>query len=170
MKFTFTPITAEDVRAICAWHYEEPYSVYDMGHDVDNTDIETELLDRRSPHYAVRDEQGELVGFFGFGSASEVWDNEEPYLYAPDMPEKTISVGLGMRPDLTGNGLGLAFVNAGLEFASKEFAPDCFRLYVMPFNERAIRVYEQAGFARSGTYMQQYDGNEREFVEMRRQA
>jgi ribosomal-protein-alanine N-acetyltransferase len=170
MKFTFAPMSAEDVRAISAWHYEEPYSVYDMGHDVDNTDIENELLDRRSPHYAVRDEEGELLGFFGFGSASEVWGNEEPYLYVPNIEEKMIPVGLGMRPDLTGNGLGLAFVNAGLDFARKEFAPDSFRLYVMPFNERAIRVYERAGFVRVGTYMQQYDGGEREFIEMRRRA
>jgi len=170
MKFTFTPINAEDVHAICTWHYEEPYSVYDIGHGVDEADIGIELLDRRSPHYAVRDEQGALVGFFGFGSASEVWNNDEPHLYAPDSEEKIVSVGLGMRPNLTGKGLGLPFVNAGLAFASKEFAPDYFRLYVMPFNERAIRVYEQAGFARVGTYMQQYDGGQREFVEMRRRA
>ena len=170
MKFTFTPINAEDIRSVCNWHYEEPYSVYDIGHDVDETNVESEMLDRRSPHYAVKDEQGELIGFFGFGSASEVWGNEEPYLYAPGVEEKIISVGLGMRPDLTGKGLGLAFVNAGLAFASKEFAPDSFRLYVMPFNERAIRVYELAGFVRAGIYMQQYDGGQREFVEMRRRV
>jgi len=170
MKFTFTPVSAEDVRAVCSWRYEEPYSVYNMGYDPDEANVEAEMLDRRSPHYAARDEQGELVGFFGFGSASEVWDNDEPHLYAPDSAEKTITVGLGMRPDLTGKGLGLAFVNAGLAFASKEFAPAYFRLYVMPFNERAIRVYEQAGFARVGTYVQQYDGGEREFVEMRRRV
>lgn len=170
MKFTFTPINAEDVHTVCSWHYEDPYSVYDIGYDVDEASVESEMLDRRSPHYAVRDEQGVLVGFFGFGSASEVWNNAEPYLYALDSAEKTISVGLGMRPDLTGKGLGLAFVNAGLAFANTEFAPDYFRLYVMPFNERAIRVYELAGFARVGTYMQQYDGGEREFVEMRRRA
>ena len=31
----------------------------------------------------------------------------------------TVEIGLGMRPDITGNGFGLQFVNAGLAF-SKE--------------------------------------------------
>ena len=170
MSFIFTPMNAQDARAICGWHYEEPYAVYNMGHDADETSVESEMLDRRSPHYAVRDEHGDLVGFFSFGSSAEVWDHEETYLYAPDTTQRTVYVGLGMRPDLTGRGLGLAFVNAGLDFARETFAPDAFRLYVMPFNERAVRVYERAGFERVGKLHERYGDGEREFVEMRRWA
>lgn len=170
MHYTFTLMNAADAHTVCSWHYDGPYSVYNMGYDPDEFNVEEEMLDRRSPHYSVRDEQGELVGFFSFGSSAEMWDNREPHLYTPGMKEKVISVGLGMRPDLTGKGLGLAFVNAGLAFARREFAPAYVRLYVMPFNERAIRVYERAGFARVGTYMQKYMDGEREFVEMRRAA
>jgi RimJ/RimL family protein N-acetyltransferase len=43
-----------------------------------------------------------------------------------------------------------------------------FRLYVLMFNERAMRVYERAGFERTGIYtrLSTVYGN-RDFVEMR---
>jgi ribosomal-protein-alanine N-acetyltransferase len=168
MKLIFTPVDEADARQIMAWRYDEPYAVYNMGADFANSeDGFAELLDRRSPHYAVRDEQGELIGFFGFGTAAQVWDHDEPALYSED---QTIDIGLGLRPDLTGQSLGLAFVNAGPAFAKEQFAPRHFRLFVLPFNERAIRVYERAGFTRTGVFMQQNEHGERPFVEMRREA
>src|SRR5579863_5566125 len=70
-----------------------------------------EYLDRRSPHVAVRNEEvdatGAPVGFFCYGSAAGVvFDGAEPQLYNVD---GSLNVGLGLRPDLTGRGLGLAF-------------------------------------------------------------
>jgi len=163
MQFTFTPMTARDAREIMTWRYEEPYSVYNW----EEEDDPAQMLDRRSPQYAVRDEQGELIGFFAYGSSAYVWDSGEPHLYSEG---KTITIGLGMRPDLTGRGLGLAFVEAGLEFARQHFASERFRLYVLTFNERAIRVYERAGFERAGIYVQRNAAGDRDFLEMRRRV
>ncbi|HZU66371.1 MAG TPA: GNAT family protein [Ktedonobacteraceae bacterium] len=73
-------------------------------------------------------------------------------------------------PDLTGKKLGLTLVNAGLDFARKQFAPDYFRLFVLTFNQRAIKVYERAGFEHVGIYVQKNSNGEREFQEMRRTA
>jgi [ribosomal protein S18]-alanine N-acetyltransferase len=171
MQFFFQPVNEEDVRAILAWRYEGPYAVYNMQDDFDEDDRDgmAEMLDRRSPHYAVRNEQGELVGFFGFGSSAYVTGYDEPHLYSEN---NTITIGLGMRPDLTGQGkgLGLAFVNAGLDFARQQFAPDYFRLFVLTFNERAIRVYEKAGFQRVRVVVQRNPQGERLFLEMSRRA
>ena len=79
MKFTCTLMSEEDARAICSWRYEGQYAVYNLGNIEDAV---KEMLDRRSPHYAVRDERGELVGFYAFGSSATVEDNVEPGLYA----------------------------------------------------------------------------------------
>ena len=78
--------------------------------------------------------------------------------------------GLGLRPDLTGRGLGLAYLSAGLVFAGQRFKPSRFRLSVATFNERAIRVYERAGFTPSRTFDHATNGSIHRFLEMTRPA
>lgn len=160
-EFTFALMEEADARAICAWSYEAPYAIYNRSASEDGL---AEMLDRRSPHYAARNDDGELVGFFCYGTSAQVWGNEMPDLYDEDM---TIDIGLGMRPDLTGKGLGLAFVHSGLDFARAYFRPQSLRLFVLAFNERAICVYERAGFARAGVFVRQNEHGEVVFVKMR---
>ena len=78
--------------------------------------------------FEARDEHGDTIGFYYF--------EERP----PDL-----DYGLGLRPDLTGQGLGLEFFLAGLAFAHERYRPERVRLHVAAFNERARRVYERAG-------------------------
>jgi ribosomal-protein-alanine N-acetyltransferase len=138
MQFAFHLMDEADARATLAWRYTGEYAVYNAG---EGDEALAELLDRRSPHYAARDERGELVGFFAFGTSAAITTSPEPGIYGED---RSVLVGLGLRPDLTGKGLGLAFVNAGLALGREQFAPAAFRLFVMTFNQRAIRVYELA--------------------------
>jgi RimJ/RimL family protein N-acetyltransferase len=165
MYYTFTPFTQADRASIQTWHYEEPYNVYNLSSNPE--DDLSEMLDRRSPYFAVRDEQETLVGFFCFGTSAQPWGNDEPCLYNN---EGVLDLGLGMHPDMTGRGLGYSFVNAGLEFAKTQFAPKEFRLYVLTFNKRAIHVYERVGFKRVRVFPQQNGHQRREFLEMRRHA
>lgn len=165
MQFRFRLLNEADARAIQGWRYAGEYAIYNMS--ADDPDERDELLDRRSPYYAAHDESGALVGFFVFGTSAEIEDRSPPGMVGED---GTITVGLGLRPDLTGKGLGVSFVNAGLAFAKAQFAPVAFRLFVMPFNERAIRVYERAGFQRVGLVTQRGPRGERAFLEMRRPA
>lgn len=72
-----------------------------------------------------------------------------------------MDVGLGMRPDLTGRGLGVGYLLAGLQLARERLSPERFTLSVTTFNERAIQAYERAGFRR---------GREYRFVAMAREA
>jgi [ribosomal protein S18]-alanine N-acetyltransferase len=178
MKFTFSLMDEADARSVCAWRYEAPYDVYNMGDDGEEKSAITELLDRRSPYYAVRDDTlsgghtlsggqviiiSALVGFFCYGTASLPWSSGEPSLYVDN---KIMVIGLGIRPDLTGKGSGLSFVNAGLAYAREQFAPSAFRLYVLSFNQRAMRVYERAGFHVEETLTVHNIHGTLEFVEM----
>jgi [ribosomal protein S18]-alanine N-acetyltransferase len=151
MRFTFRQMKEQDARAIAEWHYEGLYAFYDWDQDADDL---AELLNPRSweeKYYAVLDEQGELAGFFTFTKDGE-----------------TVEIGLGLRPDLTGKGkgVGLEFVQAGLEFAKSEYAVSAFCLRVATFNRRAIHVYEKAGFRPVRVFMQETNGGKHEFLKM----
>jgi RimJ/RimL family protein N-acetyltransferase len=164
MRLSFSPLTAEQARAIAAWRYPPPYDFYNA--DADDEDL-CELLDHASPYYAALDETGELVGFFCFKETAQVPTGAVVGVY--DDPA-ALDVGLGLRPDLAGRGLGLAFVEAGLAFARATFAPGSFRLSVATFNRRAITVYERAGFRATHTFAHRTNGGDHEFMAMTRPA
>jgi ribosomal-protein-alanine N-acetyltransferase len=111
----------EETRvAMASWRYPPPYDFYDG-------DVDPVLNPER--YFGAFDERGELVGF---------------YYFEPKPPD--LDYGLGLRPDLVGRGLGLEFFLAGLEFARERYESRRVYLHVAEFNERAIRVYERAGF------------------------
>ena len=153
MCFIFRPMTEPDARAIAAWHYAAPYSFYDFASDPDDL---AELLDPTGwgkTYFATTDEFGDLIGFWQVQTQGE-----------------TAEIGLGLRPDLTGRGLGLSFVQAGLAFTSARWPAEQFSLAIAAFNQRAIRVYERAGFQPTSSFWQATNGGQHEFVRMIRAA
>jgi ribosomal-protein-alanine N-acetyltransferase len=160
LRFTLTPITRADAQAISRWRYDGPYAVYNG-----NPASVASLLQPRYFYHSVHDEHGELVGYFCFGEDARVSAGRRSGLYDR---EDALDVGLGMRPDLTGRGLGEQFVRAGLEFADETYSPPAFRLTVATFNRRAIRVYERAGFEPVETFGATRLHGEKEWLLMRR--
>jgi [ribosomal protein S18]-alanine N-acetyltransferase len=144
------PMSEEDAQRIASWRYEPPYSFYDADADADDLAL---LLGResREGRYFAAFSNDELVGFFSFQSDAD-----------------DVVVGLGLRPDRTGRGLGLQFVEAGLAFARDRFGRSRFRLSVATFNERAIRVYQRAGFLPLRTFDHKTNGGVHPFLEMSR--
>jgi [ribosomal protein S18]-alanine N-acetyltransferase len=135
--------------AIAAWHYEAPYSFYDWTADDDDL---AELLSketREGKYFSAFDANAQLIGWFGFSCDRDC-----------------VGFGLGLRPDLTGRGFGLSYLEAGLAFARQRFKPNRFRLSVATFNERAIRVYERAGFEPVRTFDHETNGGIHRFLEM----
>ncbi|WP_242216566.1 GNAT family N-acetyltransferase [Bacillus cereus group sp. BfR-BA-01380] len=138
-------LTLEEAREINTWQYEAPYELYSFtGED----DTLTELLD--GTYYGICDEQDKFIGYFCFGDNAQVPGGRDAKLYTG---ERVIDIGLGMKPALTGKGLGITFLQAGLQFAKEEFRPEKMRLSVAAFNERAIRLYKKAGFQKKVSFM-----------------
>jgi ribosomal-protein-alanine N-acetyltransferase len=151
--YLFRQMDDADAREISGWRYEPPYDFYDATADPDDL---AELLDperRRGVYFSVLDGENDLIGFFQF-----------------EKKDGTVDVGLGLRPSLTGKGLGAEFVMSGLAFAGERFSPERFTLSVATFNRRAIGVYERAGFRRGEVYLHETNGGEHEFVRMEREA
>ncbi|WP_242217475.1 GNAT family N-acetyltransferase [Bacillus cereus group sp. BfR-BA-01380] len=150
MNYIFEVMTQEQAEEIAYnWHYRDNYSFYDM--EADQEDL-AEFLDpkeRGETTFTVC-ENNEIVGFFSFNK----------------IDIHTVDIGLGMEPNLTGKGLGLTFIKAGLEFCVKKYQPKYITLSVATFNERAIKVYKKAGFGAVGTFVQETNGSCFEFLRM----
>jgi RimJ/RimL family protein N-acetyltransferase len=137
VKLVIEPASEDALRELGTWKYGAPYELYDRD----------DGLPVRNPErfYSARDQTGALVGFYYFEDRGE-----------------TLDYGLGLRPDLTGQGLGLEFVEAGLEFARERFRAERITLNVAAFNERARIVYERAGFQVVGSHVR----DDIEFLDM----
>jgi ribosomal-protein-alanine N-acetyltransferase len=155
----FAETTDASAEQIFGWHYEEPYAFYDLPADPEDAD---EFADRarwrmrdlesdREVLLAVHDDDGRLVGFFAFRDS-------------PDL----CTIGFGLAPELTGQGLGASFVRAGLAFGRETWGVTRYRLEVATFNQRAITVYERLGFVRTRDFTRETNHTVVEFIEMTR--
>lgn len=135
--FSFRELTRDDARTIAGWRYEEPYSVYDGGGA-------ERLLRPEYEYYAAYAEDGGLVGFCCFGEDARVAGLEEE--------PGTLDVGAGLRPDLTGIGLGGPFLREACLFGGRLHEPLRFRVTVATFNRRAQLVAAALGFEQSGVH------------------
>lgn len=151
-RFAVRAMTAADAHAIAAWRYPGAYAFYDAGADPNDL---AELLDPAgwgSSYFAVDGgARAELVGLFVVKLSGGVAE-----------------IGLGLRPDLTGRGLGLPFVEAGLRFAAQALGATSYSLGVAAFNARAIAVYRRAGFEETERYLHATNGALHDFVRMTR--
>ena len=145
-------------RTIIAWRYEEPYALYDMSAD----DLDEVMA---GSYYAAMSAPGDLAGFFCVGPSAQVPGGHTAALYTG---EDALDLGLGLRPDLTGQGLGCDFLRAGCDFARQQFAPALLRLSVIAANTRAVHLYEAAGFETGVRFMSTTPAGETQFRLMTR--
>ncbi|WP_459501480.1 GNAT family N-acetyltransferase [Bacillus sp. C1] len=150
MNYTFEVMTQKQAEEIAYhWHYEGKYSFYDMEADQEDLAAFLDFKIRGETTFAVS-ENGQFVGFFSFHK----------------IDIHTVDIGLGMKPNMTGNGLGLAFIKEGLAFCERKYQPKYITLLVATFNERAIKVYRKVGFEAIGTFIQKTNGGHFEFLKM----
>jgi ribosomal-protein-alanine N-acetyltransferase len=140
---TLTPTEAQQVAT---WEYPPPHDLYNS---------------RRAQAFAgpdyrpVHDGEG-LVGFVCFGSEARVQGQRETH--------GVLDIGVGVRPDRVGQGVGTALMPLLVAYARMRYRPWALRVAIAAFNERSLRLCEQAGFVRT----KRFSGPQgREFVELR---
>ncbi len=158
MDFVVKPMNAYYARSIAHWKYEGEYAFYNMEY---SEALIRELMNGQ--YVAATGENDELAGFYCYGSPAQILSGLHAGVYDHST---AIDIGLGMRPDLTGKGIGADFVRAGIHYARDNFYGDQIRLAVAVFNKRAIRAYEKAGFMRGKTFFSEIDGRQMEFMIM----
>lgn len=145
----------DEAKQVSKWTYEEPYSIYSMDEDDDTIN---ELTDGR--YFSALDEENNLIGYYCFGEAAQVPAGNQFGVYdSADMTD----IGLGIKPALCGQGLGLSFMSSGLDFARDTLSAKGFRLTVAAFNKRAIKTYQRIGFKKVDSFERVTENGSLEF-------
>ncbi len=159
MKITIQPLTAEQIGEFLAWEYDGPYAIYNMSEE----DVEEGagfFSDPANGYFAIVKEGDELSGFCNFGADAQVPGGS--------YEEEALDIGMGLRPDLTGQGNGAFYAAEVFDFARRRYAAQIQRVTIAAFNERAQRLYKKFGFQVSDRFHHKRDG--RPFVIMTRQV
>lgn len=151
MQVRIVPVNEAQVKAFLTWRYAPPYDVYNLDADADDASLDY-FLDPALACHALIDETDELIGFCTFGKDGQVPGGD----YSAD----ALDIGMGMRPDLTGQGHGALFRDAVIAFALHTFAPSMLRVTIADFNQRAKRLWEKAGFEQVQRFRSEFSGLE----------
>lgn len=137
MTLTIQPLTETQIREFIGWQYDGPYAMYAM-----NQENEAESLsffsDPANGYFAIVDEKETLLGFCNFGADAQVPGG--------DYTAEAVDVGMGMRPDLTGQGQGAEYARAVFAFAAQQYPQQTLRATIAEFNMRAQKVCLKLGF------------------------
>ena len=130
------------------WKYDGEYAFYDMTADPEDYEEIVDPGKRGDRYFSVFSGDG-LIGFFCLEREGE-----------------DVEIGLGLRPDLTGQGRGRAFLEEILRFVRENYPCETLRMEVASFNQRAVKVYERAGFVKTGTVKVPTNGGIYDFTTM----
>lgn len=138
VTFHVVPMEISHAEDISEWNYEAPYNIYEWMPWSQMEALGIEFGDpelRRNQYVSVVNEQGILCGF------------------AQLFPmEGVVRLGIGMRPELCGHGLGHIFMEAIVQAALTRYPEREIDLEVLTWNQRAIRTYQKCGFTITDTY------------------
>ena len=125
-------MSEDEAKEICAWEYEEEYSVYNYsGWDKcrDEDWAITIKESREREFFSAFDEEDSLVGYIRLSIAQDL-----------------IMLGIGLNPEKCGQGLGKAIIEVGLLKSNEIYIGKKVILMVKEFNERAKKCYIKSGF------------------------
>ena len=129
-------MTDSIAREISGWKYADEYEIYSFEEGVETI---AELMN--GEYYSCTDQEKNLIGYFCYGKSAQI-----PTVQSEIYNGGALDIGLGLKPELCGRGLGEKFLKAGMNFAGEKWNPPAFRLSVACFTWRAIKVYTRLGF------------------------
>lgn len=132
MNLKLVELTDVYAKEICDWKYDNEYSIYNYPNwDKASCDGWAITLEdkRKKEFFAVVDDSNNLCGHIRLQNKSEY-----------------VSLGLGLKPCLCGNGLGNILMKLSIKKSMELYSNKKITLEVRSFNERAIKCYKKAGF------------------------
>jgi RimJ/RimL family protein N-acetyltransferase len=143
LQLSYHPADEGSAREFLQWHYEPPYDIYNCP----PADLEEALqynIDPKNNVYAAFNQDDELVAYCSYGQDAQVPGG--------DYSEEALDIGLMVKPELTGQGLGAAFAKEVIQNGISLYGPGKMRVTIAAFNKRAIRTWEKNGFQQTQTF------------------
>jgi ribosomal-protein-alanine N-acetyltransferase len=130
------PFSVDEAREVGRWAYPPPFDLYDS--DPRDHGLFLERAPDGEGYYPAVDNGGRVVAFVVLGAQARVHGQ---------LPAAgTVDVGMGVRPDVTSQGLGGELFAQAADLARDLFAPTTLRAAVAGFNERSLALCRAAGF------------------------
>lgn len=151
MKIDYRPADEPSAREFTQWQYEPPYDIYNCPPE----QLEKTIQYNSNPKnnvYAMFDQNNKLVGYCSYGRDAQVPGG--------DYSEEALDIGMMIKPELTGQGLGTTFAEEVIRNGIDQHSPKKLRVTIAAFNKRAIRVWEKHGFQRTQTFKRTGEGME----------
>ncbi|MBI9050666.1 MAG: GNAT family N-acetyltransferase [Anaerolineaceae bacterium] len=150
MKHHFSAMDEAGARDIVQWRYQAPYQMYNMQDSSSVKEVVEYLIDPKNQIYRIDNDQQAMLAFCSFGNDAQVGGG--------DYAEEALDVGLGMRPSLTGQGLGPELIAEVLSYAAAHFEFTKFRATIAAFNQRAQKAWLKNGFEYQQEFIRSFDG------------
>jgi len=137
VTYSISPLTQENAQRMINWHYDPPYDYYDLA-----PEHIPGLLNPDYHYHQVLNQSGELDGFCCFGEDARVLGG----VYSEREP-RVLDIGVGLKPELTGQGFGKDFGAAVLNYARDTYQPEIYRVTIADFNQRSLKTFQSLGFS-----------------------
>jgi len=149
MKINYHLADEKSAREFVQWQYEPPYDIYNCPQEGVDDAVQYNI-DPANNVYAMADQNEGLVGYCSYGKDAQVPGG--------DYSEEALDIGLMIKPDLTGKGLGAKFAKGVIKNGMEKYAPKKLRVTIAAFNKRAQRVWKKNGFKITQTFNRNEDG------------
>lgn len=134
---TFHPLAREHALAILNWRYPPPYDFYNFDAETHQADLDY-LINPQNAFYALLNQRRILEGYCSFGLDGQVPGGH----YSAE----ALDLGMGIRPDLVGQGLGKHYAQAVARYGLNQSGAKQLRVTIAAFNQRAQAIWIQLGF------------------------
>jgi len=159
LQISYLPVEEKHARVFVQWQYEPPYDVYNCPPDEIGDAVEYNA-DPANNVYVMFDQNEELIGYCSYGRDAQVPGG--------DYSEEALDIGMMIKPEFTGQGMGSTFASEVIRNGIDKYAPKKLRVTIAAFNKRAMRTWEKNGFQLTQRFEREGDGME--FVVMNRRC
>ena len=158
--FTLQPMTETYAREVAVWQYTGDLGRYNVTREDVDEEIKT-MLNPEFAYFVAFDDEQRISGYCCFGKDAQVPGG--------DYSVEAVDIGLALRPDLLGQGLGTALLKAAIARIDGLGNGVPLRATIATGNTRSCRLFEKAGFQQRQVF-QATDTGDEEFVVVVRQS